>query len=355
MAPRIGMLTLHGADNYGAVLQAYALQHTLISLGAEAELIEFAHPAHSESDAAHPTHAVPAPIARLRRAHDDRSRLFDEFRARHLAIGFPIPPDELTGLRDRYDLLIVGSDQVWNLRVPDVDRSYFLPFAEPAMRFSYAASFGGEEVPERARTWCAAELSRFRGLSVRERSGRRTIRALTGRDAEVHLDPVLLLDRERWRELARGGTAVDGPFVLLFLLAHDAALARDAEAYATERGLPLRVVTASLMPQFGIGAWARTDPVAWLSLLDRADCVFTNSYHGAALTLLLGQRLRIGLMEGELASRNGRIEELLDGLGMGECLARPCAIDAGELDERLAPRRARSLDYLRWVLGHAAR
>ena len=346
---KAGILTFHEADNYGAVLQAYALQQTLGKLGADSEFVT--------SDAvpkAPETASGPAAIfmKKIQAEGAKRSALFEAFRNNSLRCAPRVPKAELKSCNEMFDAFIAGSDQIWNFRIPGADERYFLPFADEGKRYSYAASFGAEEMPAQAKNWCAAQLSKFTEISVREESGRAIVQTLTGRDACVCLDPTLLLEPSEWRAMAT--PAQSGEYVLLFLLRYDEELVRAAKEEAQNRGVELRTVTASFLPQFGFANWSGTGPSEWVGLFAGASCVFTNSFHGTVFSLMFERPLRVAKMSGELASRNGRIEELLARAGLAEALTgKPASLPAGEFAERIAEAKEASLQYLRKIIDHA--
>ena len=343
----VGILTLHEADNYGAVLQAYALQRTLEKLGAECEFLSLVKAQAQQGE--EPSGLPAALIGRIRQAGGKRAALFDAFRRRWLHCAGPVPWAEAARSVERYDRLIVGSDQVWNPRISGVDERYFLPFAPPDKRFSYAASFGAEPLPESIRDWCAGELRRFAGLSVRERSGRDLLMDLTGREALVCLDPTLLLSREEWAALA--GPEDEKAYVLLYLLKYDASLAAAAKKEAAGRGLPLRTVTAAYMPPCGFDAWCGVGVEKWASLFRNASCVFTNSFHGTAFSLLFSKPLRTARIGGELQARNGRTEELLQSVGLDPSFdGMYPAVPAETFSACIRERRETSVGYLKEIV-----
>lgn len=341
---KTGILTFYGADSYGAVLQAYALQQALLRLGADCEFVDIRMSGHG---AAAPQQGSASPAAavfarRLQAEGQKRAALFARFRARHLRVSRPYRPTE--DIAAEYDLFIAGSDQIWNLRIPDADARYFLPFARPEQRCSYAASFGGDTPPEHVRDWIAGQLSGFRAVSVREKSGVDTVKALTGKEAVVCLDPTFLLEREDWETLAAEET-VD-PGVVLFLLKYDEALVAAARAEAERQGLPLRIITAGFMPQLGTAPWVGNGVSQWLSAIRNARCVFTNSFHGMVFSMIFERPFRMARLGGELAGRNGRIEELLSFLDLSQALEAPVYPEYAALWHRMEERKAASLAYL---------
>lgn len=345
----IGILTFHEADSYGAVLQAYALQHTLSKMGADSEFVQINSRKAPEQQPAM-TGAAAIFARKLQEEGKKREALFAQFRSQHLKISEPY--ESGAAIDDRYDSFVAGSDQIWNFRIPGADARYFLPFASPKKRYSYAASFGAEELPEQAKSWVADQLAQFREISVREESGCRIVKELTGREATLCLDPTLLVEREDW-ELLCEKTETE-PYVLLFLLKYDEALVSKAKAEAEQRGIALRVVTAAFMPQLGMAAWNGTGVTEWLSAIRNAQCVFTNSFHGIVFSIMFGREFHVERLGGELSSRNGRIDELLAFLQFTDAFDGVAKSDYDRVWELLGERRAASFAYLRKVMDHDA-
>ena len=344
---KAGILTFYGVDSFGAVLQAYALQQTLLRLGTDSEFVNIQMPArNAAAPQQRPTSPAAAVFARRLQAEGQkRAALFAQFRAQHLRISHPYQPTD--PIAADYDLFVAGSDQIWNMRIPDTDARYFLPFARPEQRCSYAASFGGDPLPENARKWVAEQLSGFRAISVREKSGIDTIRELTGKDAVVCLDPTLLLEKADWEALTPKEDAA--PCVVLFLLNYDEALVASARAEAERQQLPLRIITASFMPKLGTDAWV-TGVSQWLSAIQNASCVFTNSFHGMVFSMIFERPFRVMRLGGELSGRNGRMEEMLDFLQLSAGLDQVIYPDYPAVRNRLVEKKAASLAYLRGLM-----
>lgn len=346
---KIGILTFHEADSYGAVLQAYALQQTLSKLGSDSEFVQIQMP-QVAAQTQQATSAAAIFARRMQAESKKREALFADFRKTHMRISRPYQPAD--PIDNDYDCFIAGSDQIWNFRIPGADARYFLPFAKPDKRYSYAASFGADALPERAKAWTAGQLSQFQSISVREESGCQIVKELTGRDAQVCLDPTLLPDPADWETLTQQETAE--PYVLLFLLKYDEVLVAKARDEAEKRGISLRVITAAFMPQMGMNAWNTTGVTNWLSAIRNAQCVFTNSFHGMVFSMIFGRSFHVQLLTGELSSRNGRLEELLSFLELSDAMEGVAEPDYGKIWKLLEPRRTASLNYLRRIIRHDA-
>lgn len=345
---KIGILTFHEADSYGAVLQAYALQETLTGLGADSEFVQIRTATTTQAPPSPSTPAAALFARRIQEAGKKREQLFEEFRDQYMHLSKPYQPTD--AIDCDYDCFIAGSDQIWNFRIPGADARYFLPFATPEKRYSYAASFGADALPEKAKSWVAEQLSKFSGISVREESGRQIVSELIGSNAEVCLDPTLLPDRNTWEALTSNEASEN--YVLLFMLKYDEVLVQKAKEEASKRELPLRIITAAFMPQVGMEAWNSTGVIHWLSAIRHADCVFTNSFHGMVFSLIFGRDFHIEKLGGELSTRNGRLEELLADLELNESLNGVVSPDYDKVWQRLTYRKETSLAYLRRIVHH---
>ena len=343
---KIGILTFHEASNYGALLQSYALQQALIKLGAEPQFVNIQRKTQSQAPVASPF------AKRIQDMKEKRDALFAQFQDKYLK------QSQLFGMQDdidgAFDAFIAGSDQVWNLSIPEVDARYFLPFAKPEKRFSYAASFGSSSVPESSREWISKQLSLFNEITVREENGKALVKDLTGKDAKVCVDPTFLLDRDEWQAIADADKEDSAqPYLLLFLLQYDPAFVQMAQQAAKEKNLALKVVTAGFMPQLGFDAWISTSVNRWVSLISNAEHVYSDSFHAMAFSLMFGRKLNRKPLGGDLAKRNGRTEELLALMGLETDPSKTIQADPDLVKEKLSQRRASSFDYLKGIVNNA--
>ena len=339
---KTGILTFHDVSNYGALLQAYALQETINKLGSESEFVAIRRKDQEVNPSSSPF------AKRMLKAKEKRDLLFDEFRNKYLKVSKCYEPGE--AINDDYDVFITGSDQVWNTAIADVDSRYFLPFASPEKRYSYAASFGENAVAENNKTWIAKQLSAFQGLSVREEKGKQIIQELIDKDALVCIDPVFLLDEEEWLALTQKHTG--DPYLLLFLLQYDEEFVKMAKEEAANRGIDIKIVTAGYMPQLGFDAWSSTSVNDWLSLIRNAAVVYSDSFHALSFSLIFKTDYCRKPLGGQLQGRNGRTEELLGLLNIDPEKMQGVILPFSKDQElsALNKRKDISLDYLRGII-----
>ena len=250
---KTGLLTFYHIHHYGAMLQAYATERAVESLGSGCEIIDyyvnqdnalFQRPTGLGS-AAHDAHTALhyGPL----KARYDR---FEAFSRDHLNISGR-RYESLAELRQAdlpYDLLLSGSDQIWNPKIfPNgrFDPVFFGAFSD-RRKIAYAPSFGIPRIPDGMEEALRGYLESFSHLSVRERQGQAIVRDIIGQDVPVVLDPTLLLTQADWASVARDGGAGQG-YILCYCISRPGAADAVAEdvaltgAAVSGHGRPVRL------------------------------------------------------------------------------------------------------------------
>jgi len=341
-----GLLTFTHADNYGALLQAYALQQTLKRSGHENVFLNLVPP---KTEPERNLSALP-PLMRKKieetlKYYRIRAGRFEDFRKNFLSVTEPVSPSDAPALNKKFERFIVGSDQVWNDGATGGNLIYTLPFAEPEKRFSYAASFGGAEGVEKATERFWQELSQFRKISLRENDGAASCLEKTGIAPQIHVDPCLLRSEEEWLSFIRNTEKMKEEFVFLFLIEYDAAFYRLAEQFAQFHNLPLKIVTASYIPQFGFESFAGTGVKEWLGLIRDARYIFCDSFHACVFSLLFEKNFMPNLSRQKLAGRSSRLSKLLENFGLETDKMNENG-DWGTIKEKILIEKTKALCYL---------
>lgn len=108
---------------------------------------------------------------------------------------------DIDGLKDDDSIYVVGSDQVWNSTFNSFDKKFLLDFSDKAIKYSYAASFGINDIPSKDKEMFKNELKKFESISVREDAGKEILKNFKI-DCDVHIDPTLLVNSEKWESLS---------------------------------------------------------------------------------------------------------------------------------------------------------
>jgi len=317
----IAILTLPlSANNYGGIMQNYALQTVLKQMGHSPCTIDY--------DLHLPLYIKVISIIhrairkyvfreniilRTWQTKEERDRIYrlnNQFVERYINIVRVDSLHSIENLSHQYDAIIVGSDQVWRRSyIRKYYRYFFLGFRHKK-KVAYGASFGCEEWPytQRETHLIKRYVGQIAYLSVREQSGRELCTAHLGVCPLVVLDPVLLLSESHYKALLSSsltdisGTSYSGRLVTYFLDPND-----EKEQITRNISLYLGFYTYTLMPSSGsIGI------EKWLEGLHGADCVLTDSYHGVLFSILFHKQFLVFLNRERGIARFSQILSQLD-------------------------------------------
>ena len=259
--------------------------------------------------------------------------------------------EDLLALKDRYDGVICGSDQVWNPDITGSDRSFFLDFCgENTRRIAYAPSFGISRFPEDFREMIRPLLEEFTDLSAREMPGKKLVEELTGREVPLVLDPTFLLQQQQWEQLEQPHRAGDGDYILYYTVRRTDSLMKFCLEKAREKNLKVVYVGGNPLKQLKnkkLQYAYDLSPGQFLYLLHHAKYVVTNSFHGTAFSLHYKKDFFL-----ELSSlTNSRLQQIVETAGLqdrvigGDCSDGP--VDYDRVYSRLQQSKALSAAYLK--------
>lgn len=366
---RVGILTYHRACNYGAVLQAYALQTAIARLSPDVDVkvIDYRTPAIEDVYDPRNMHSARNPLLDaalwlLRHGRRERSRRdFDAFLDGHVAMTAPVRRQDLDGIAADFDAIVTGSDQVWNTSISHGDGAFFLDFLDGfdgVSRISYGASFGGLKVGDTGRAYFSKRLEkdRWNAMSVREPSAADLVQELAGHRPSVVLDPTLLLAPKDWSDISLPLSRLEGrgDFVLIYNQVPPKRLLESAGCLAKRLGCPLYHLGGGLKhPGIPNLTGVLLEQFLWLFMNARFTVV--NSFHGAAFSIAMHRPFLVETVDAR-GSVNTRIQGLLDACGIvGRDISAPgfsledalSPIDWEQVDARLSNRREESLAFLK--------
>lgn len=337
---KIGILTYHSGFNYGACLQAYALQTTLKKLGYDNEIINFETKrfvASREMFSRHPNRLKEfiklfSRLPYWRTLHE-RERMFNAYTFDVLTSTKRFfSEQEVIDNVGKYDCIVCGSDQIWNLSQDDAPAAnllFYLNFPKRQRRVSYAASFGKwvKEAPQyedEILPW----LKLFDAISVREISGVEYLKS-KGIDCTLALDPTVLLDKEDYEPICRE-RLIDDKYILMFGWSTNKDLIEAAKNVSKKIGVPVYNIVPPPRAMFcGIPRKLDVGPREFLSMIKHAEFVVTNSFHGTAFSATF-ERPFVSVVTGKADTR---MESLLSQLGLSDHLVTKDNID---IDKMLA-------------------
>lgn len=310
----IGILTFHWATNYGAVLQCYALQSYLTSIGHNVKVINYKPRQYDESL---------YKFLRYRKfLHwgeyintQKREKALNKFRYDHLNQTERVYTcDSIYHISSQFDVIISGSDQVANpsfLMAGEgkgkVTPSYFLGIQFVGKKIGYALSFGCTTYPEDLRKIATKYMGAFDRISVRETSGIDIVKSIGRDDAAIVPDPTLLMDSTFYHSLAdEYQTDENEPYVYSFFI----------------RNIADRKLAVNNILKERIVLWNNEDRdytmQGWLSKIKHADFVLTDSFHCVVMCVKLHKPFIVVTEQKGKRGMNDRLYTLLNKLDLSQ-------------------------------------
>lgn len=313
----LGILTFVNTTNYGAALQAYALQQVMEKEGHTCEIIDYTC---EQVDKMHnPKKAALKPGVKLllypylRVSLQKRYDQFMQFKKEHCKFSAPCNKTTIASVANKYDRIIVGSDQVWNTEITGDDRSFFLDFLDDdKKKFSYAASIGTSYFTERVPEY-ESLVSRFQAISVREKETADQLRKSVGRaDVCVDVDPTLLNYRN-WNAFITNDNPY-GAYIFLYFLPSDRSLYNKIRKFANDHGCKLILLTKSARKERGVRSIHTAFPSEFLNLIAHAQYVIAGSFHALCFSLIFQKEFYA--VPSPQTHRSGRLTDLLNTFGL---------------------------------------
>ena len=361
---KLGILTFHRANNFGAALQAYAMKRVCENLGYEVYFIRYSgydvperhNPIRDFLHTKDKLSGLFILVRALMSYFGDVKRLkeFERFREKYFQeTVFCHSVDEIAALG--FDAYIAGSDQIWNdcITGGKLDSGFFLNFGSTASKIVYAAS--SQDVPfpaKKERELKKLLLSTNAAVTIRESSLSEYCSSLTGVEYPIVLDPTLLAGRSVMEEISIKKKSKHGTFILLYQI--DANPNSDVSVKTIEKRFGQACFTMTV-PRLGSihGRKGDIGPEQFLFYLKHAEFLVTNSFHGVALSLLYNKQFYVYENGGVMS----RIDDLLSLVGLTDRkIAMVADIDLNkkinydQVNQKLAMEREHSLQYLQSAL-----
>ena len=293
---RACIITFHSAYNFGAVLQAYALQEYISYYFGEARVLDYHNTridkSYSRPKLADMFHKPKQTFFRFTQSilYMQKNAKIDEFRNRYLKLTKRYDENDIYEANSEADVFITGSDQVWNYMIIGKDTNYFLDFVVPEKRTcSYAASIGVKYIPDDYIEKYKNAISKIQMISVRETAGIRTLADIGIDKVEVMPDPTLLLPKEVWEKLSIM-PVIKGKYILVYKITKADQLIRFAKDLAKKTGLPIIYIPNDLKSGIVGSLKLSVGPREWLGYIHNAEYVVTNSFHGTVFSILFGKK-----------------------------------------------------------------
>lgn len=326
---RIGIATItifqdnENAFNFGNKLQAYALQEFLRQNGYQPETIKYTakKPNYTSQNSTKNKRRfnlaqtfddglriIKRNIFRkeIEKKRNERKSKFNAFVDKNIVFTDEMYDfnSDFSALNDKYDYFITGSDQVWNPYHEGSNEFYFLTFAPKDKRIAYAPSIAVEKIPEQIKEDYGLRVKDIDYLSVREDAGADLLKSEFGVNAKLVCDPVFLLNKEHWKKIAVKPN-ISEKYFLVYILG--------------KKSIETKKAIKKLEKKFGlkaIDAYTRDDrtsyfagPEDFLGLIQNAEFVFTDSFHGTAFSVIFSRPV-VSVERKSANKMNSRIDSL---------------------------------------------
>lgn len=346
---KIGIITIHSDLNYGAFLQAFALTTFLNNNSYYTRIIDYRKIPNSPRIYKFPKNIIYKiyNLPRLFRYRRFIAPLLSNKRYNSL--------EELQSFNEEFDILISGSDQIWNPVCGGLNRinpAYFLAFAskDKYKKISYGSSVGSYIYDENEKKQVRKWLNEYSHISTRESSGAIQLESIINKPVKVVLDPTLLLNKDGWLQYA-SSVKIKSKYVLVYYIDELDEVVSYARIIADKFGLKVALITnmAKRHSKVDINI-PHCGPAQFLWLFANATYIVTNSFHGTAFAVNFNKDFV------SVIKRNSpqRAQTLLKNVGLYERLLTnideldniPLNVDFKEANIKLDMLRNDSISYL---------
>lgn len=383
---KVGIITILRVNNYGAELQAFALQRKLEILGFESEIINYLYYKNWRyQDTPESKPFVPMSTSKkvkyflmyrianffldevlsiFYKPLSNRLNRFENFHKVNTKLSKEFKSfRKLYAEKHPYNAFIVGSDQVWNPSASASIEPFFLTFAPAdSKKVAFASSFGVSEIEDFLAPKYKSLLNNIQYIGVREAQGVDLIKKITGRDVNKVLDPTFLLNKQEWNNfMVAYPKFSSSDYIVIYQLSESPAIIALAHHIAAVKNIPIyrickRAINVEENP--GIINILDAGPSEFLWLIKNASYVITNSFHGTAFSINLNTPFYTVLSKKK--KNNSRLESVLSLFGLSNQLLydnmemtsvdvnRP--IDFDSVNTKMEVERSASLNFLTNVL-----
>lgn len=325
---KIGILTFNWAINYGAVLQMFAQYKYLKDKNYDVYIINYS-PDELENLYTLKIFSKPVKAKKIARKIIEnvykrkQYYKFYNFIDQEMVSTKKIKNrKELKDTINKFDIVIVGSDQVWNY---DITKGYLQDYLLTDIdcnKISYAASLGKNEIKKEVKGLFEKSLKEFDFISLREENSIDYLKSIYNRKDYVScIDPVFLLDKNEWIKLGnRSEYKVESDeYILIYMLEYNEKLIKSANEISMKYNLPIYSIEIPYLrfnnKMSNIKKLHDVGPLDFVKLINNAHYVLTNSFHGTAFSLILNKKF----VSFAHSTVNLRMENLLSLYNLNNC------------------------------------
>lgn len=362
MTNKVGIVTWHYYANFGSGLQAFALQELLSDLGYEVNIINYRNPIYDNSiwwknAIKFLLHYIIGPFnkriygktlqgaKKFQNCYLHQTQLFSN-------------QEEIANIINDYYCIVYGSDQIW---APNVYAPIYMGAYIPRSirKISYAASIGLNEIPYNLVKEYKCNLSSFSAIAVREDEGKNLLKQNCDIEASVVLDPTLMIDVNKYKGMQQYVKGIKGKFIYCYFLNKEHQYREKVEKYAHEQNLQIIGSSEKESDSDWMTILTNIGADHFLWLINNAETVFTDSYHGTIFSLLFHKEFWtfVRFEENSPICQNSRIRQLQNYFDIGhriinnkDSINKSKLINYNNFERQLLRLRQNSIAYLKEAL-----
>lgn len=362
MKKKVGIITFHNSYNCGSMLETYAMQQVIDKQGFESEIVNFSSEGQRELYSVFNKNNKVKNIIKNIILFPNRNKVLEnnEKYRKFQKQNFNISKSK--NLSDtEYFAVIAGSDQIWNITIPDYDDAYFLNWVKRAKKIAYAPSFGAKNIVKNTTSpqKYIDYLNSFDFLSVREFNGQRWIGDLINKDVPVVLDPTLLLEKSDYSKIVANDIVQTKKYIFFYCPGFDSSICKFVKKVSEKYNLDVIVWSSKQyyiknIKRFGFQLADYENPSSYLFYINNAELIFTTSFHGTIFSTIFKKKF-FTIKNGGMFGDDDRVLSLVKQLSIEERLITYefqeefdylCDINYTKYDRNLKELKKMSLDYL---------
>ena len=316
---KIGILTFHRAENYGAALQVYALQELVNKNLGECKVIDY-----RDEYIEKPYSLFYFRDKKIKNIVKDFIKnilYFNKNCGRKMAFNNFLKKINLTesvhdiNKCENFDVYIAGSDQIWNTEiVGELSDIYTLNFNKlGARKISYAASIGNSFIEEDMKESYKNKISQIDYISVREEDAKKILCEIINKEVNVVLDPTLLLKKEEWLEKINDETKERKKYILAYYVSPDDDFFKITNSLSNKSNLKVINFAQKNKGFKNVLKSAYTQgPLEFIKLIKNAEYIICTSFHATVFSIIFNKKFFVIPHK----KTGSRVTNLLDKLGI---------------------------------------
>lgn len=362
---KIGIITFHNSYNCGSMLESYAIFKKISEFNSNTEIINFSSRGQRELYSTwYRNNSLKNIIKNILIAPAYKkitlnNQKYESFKHNYYKLSREYRDNKID---NNYDLVVAGSDQIWNITISDFDDAYFLNWAQGSKKIAYAPSFGSKNPVLYTNKIQKYKdfINDFDSLSVREKNGKKWIKELTGRNAILLIDPTLLYSAKDYDKLLDDSCTPRSKYIFFYCPSFDRHLCKFVKKVSEKYNLPVicwstKSYYLKLIYTFGFKLPKFESPSVYLSLIKNAEIIFTTSFHGAIFSSIY-RKIFFVLKNGGMYENDDRVATLLEQLSITNQLIEPhfndkvdyfSPVNYAEYDKKIISLRKNAIAYLK--------